>query len=125
MPMRRRTLLGAVCLLAVAQAAQAQYVQRQVVTTNGAVTFIGNSLGLNKAASGDQPGTNGSVGAFITTNTTLQKTGWPAGTTSDWKLNSSTAVLNLPAGSTVIYAELIWGAGPMATKTFRPFSTIL
>ena len=25
------------------------YLQRQVVTTNGAVTFIGNALGLNKA----------------------------------------------------------------------------
>ena len=111
MPMRRRTLLAAVCLLAVAPAAQAQYVQRQVVTTNGAVTFIGNSLGLNKAGSPtDGPGTSGSIGAFVTTNTTLRKNAsWPLGTTSDWKLNSSTAILNLPAGSTVIYAELIWG----------------
>ena len=109
--MRRRTLLGAVCFLAVAPVAQAQYVQRQVVTTNGAVTFIGNSLGLNKAANPtDGPGTSGAVGAFITTNTALRKNAsWPLGTTSDWKLNSSTAILNLPAGSTVIYAELIWG----------------
>ena len=47
--------------------------QRRVVTTHGAITFVGNSLGLNKDGTNDRPGTSGSVGAFITTNTSLQK----------------------------------------------------
>lgn len=35
--------------------------------------------------------------------------GSPGGTTLNWRENNSTAVLSLPAGSTVLYAELIWG----------------
>ena len=93
-----------------ATAAHAQYVQRQVVTTNGAVTFVGNSLGLNKDGTNDRPGTSGSLGTFITTDTSLQKNPeWPQGTTGDWRLNSSSAVLSLPSGSRIIHAELIWG----------------
>ena len=34
---------------------------------------------------------------------------FPAGTTLDYTKNGSAAVLNLPAGSTVLYAELVWG----------------
>ena len=34
---------------------------------------------------------------------------WPHGTTGDWRLNSSSAVVSLPSGSRVIHAELIWG----------------
>ena len=34
--------------------------------------------------------------------------GSPAGTTTDWTKNSSSAVLNIPAGSTILYAELVW-----------------
>ena len=41
-----------------AQTGQTGYVQRQVVTTNGAVTFVGNSLGLNKDGTNDRPGTS-------------------------------------------------------------------
>ena len=92
-----------------ATAAHAQYVQRHVVTSNGAVTFIGNSLGLNKRDSFDEPGTWGSIGTFITTNTDLRDNfAWPPGTTEDWRQNSSAAVLNLPPNSRVVYAELIF-----------------
>ena len=84
--------------------------QRQVVTSNGAVTFIGNSLGLNKRDSFDEPGTRGSIGTFITTNTNLRDNfSWPPGTTEDWRQNSSAAVLNLPPNSRVVYAELDLG----------------
>src|SRR6218665_2424765 len=59
-------LLAAVLLaLTNATAAHAQYVQRQVVTKNGAVTFVGNALGLNKDGVTDRPGTAGSIGTFI------------------------------------------------------------
>lgn len=107
------TVLRGVCLLGAlligATPASAQYVVRQTVTTNGAVTFIGNALGLNKAKTTDTPGTSGTIGTFITTDTTLRdNANWPLGTTGDWHRNSSAARLALPAGSTVLYAELVW-----------------
>src|SRR5690606_30035113 len=38
---------------------------------------------------------------------------WPAGTTFDWTLNGSSAVLELPeslsSGLEILYAELVWG----------------
>lgn len=75
-----------------------------------ALVLIGNTLGLSKAAGTLLPGTLGSIGAFITTNSALQAPGWPINTTLNWQQNSSTAVLSLPAGSTVIHAELYWCA---------------
>ena len=106
-----------------ATAAHAQYVQRQVVTTHGAVTFIGNSLGLNKDGTNDEPGTSGSIGTFITTNTNLRDNfAWPPGTTEDWRQNSSAAILNLPPNSRVVYAELIWGGSYLfGGVDVRPF----
>ena len=106
-----------------ATAAHAQYVQRQVVTSNGAVTFIGNSLGLNKNGTLDEPGTSGSIGTFTTTNTSLRDNfAWPPGTTEDWRQNSSAAVLNLPPNSRVVYAELIWGGSYLyGPEDVRPF----
>jgi hypothetical protein len=89
------------------------YVQRQVVTTNGAITFIGNSLGLNKQPGEvEGPGTSGSIGTFITTDTSSFDNNWPDGTTANFRLNNSSAVLSLPSGSRVIHAELIWGGVP-------------
>ena len=52
---------------------------------------------------------SGAIGAFATTNTALQVPTFPAGTTLNYTQNSSTAILNIPAGSTILYAELIWG----------------
>ena len=103
-------LFTTILFLLNATGAHAQYVQRQVVTTNGAITFVGNSLGLNKDGTNDRPGTSGSLGTFITIDTSLQDNPeWPQGTTGDWRLNSSSAVLSLPEGSRIIHAELIWG----------------
>ena len=104
-----------------ATAAHAQYVQRQVLTTNGAVTFVGNALGLNKEGTLDRPGASGSLGTFITTDTSQQENpDWPQGTTGDWRLNRSSAVLSLPLGSRIIYAELVWGGSyPLAMTRAR------
>ena len=103
-------LVAAILVLWNATATHAQYVQRQVVTANGAVTFTGNSLGLNKDGTNDRPGTSGSIGTFITTDTSQRENpDWPQGTTGDWRLNRSSAVLSLPSGSRIIHAELIWG----------------
>ena len=93
------------------EAAAQNYILRYANTVNGAVTFTGNTLGLNYAAGA------GSVGAFITTNTSLNVGGgYPNGTTLNWSNNSSSAVLRMPTNSTVLYAELIW-AGTCETVT--------
>ncbi len=91
------------------QSVQAVYVNRFNTTTNGAITFTGNTLGLDGSPTLGTPGIRGSIGAFTTTDTTLNYLNFPAGTTNNWTLNSSSAVLTLPPGSTVLYAELIWG----------------
>ncbi|MGN8230732.1 DUF7507 domain-containing protein [Paenibacillus polymyxa] len=85
------------------------FIQRYVTNQTGAVTFIGNTLGLARSNSVGVPGTTTSIGAFITTNTASRFGTYPFGTTSAFTSNSSTAFLVLPAGSTVLYAELIWG----------------
>src|SRR5262249_22667083 len=96
--------------------AEAQYVRRfpptgaPPVITGGKITFTGNTLGLDKDTNVNRPGIRGSIGTFITTNPALQDgTFWPPGTTANWRLNGSTAVLDLPATATVLYAELVWG----------------
>ncbi|MGB8328076.1 MAG: DUF11 domain-containing protein, partial [Steroidobacteraceae bacterium] len=95
----------------------AAYTQRFSTIANGAITFTGNTVGLSKLANANAQGTNGSIGTFITTNTALQdiapapgggNTAYPFGTTNNWTLNNVAAQLTLPAGSTVLYAELIW-----------------
>nr|WP_058830191.1 DUF11 domain-containing protein [Paenibacillus polymyxa] len=85
------------------------FIQRYATNQTGAITFIGNTLGLARSASAGVPGTVTSIGAFITTNTASRFGTYPFGTTSAFASNSSTAFLVLPAGSTVLYAELIWG----------------
>jgi uncharacterized repeat protein (TIGR01451 family) len=84
---------------------------RYSTTTNGAVTFTGNTLGLSNTNT-----IYSDIGAFITLDTTKQVTGYPIGTTLDWRENGSTARLQIPTGATVLYAELIWGG---STKTSR------
>ena len=84
------------------------YCTRFTATTNGAVTFIGNTLGLSKATNQNQPGTNDSIGAFITTDTTQKVGNYPSGTTLTFAQNSSAAMLDLSAGRTGLYAELTW-----------------
>ncbi|WP_390581347.1 hypothetical protein [Paenibacillus illinoisensis] len=84
-------------------------VVRSTVNATGAITFTGNTLGLSRSETAGVPGTLDSIGAFTTTNTSLTYGTYPAGTTSLYQSNSSAAILVLPAGSTVLYAELIWG----------------
>ncbi|WP_052380483.1 Ig-like domain-containing protein [Paenibacillus camerounensis] len=83
---------------------------RYNTTMNGAMTFTGNTLGLNKTTNQNNQGIVGSIGAFSTLNTALQAGNFPLGTTLNYTLNASSAVLNLPAGASVLYAELIWSA---------------
>src|SRR5262249_36651104 len=96
------TLLGAT-------AAHAQYVNRFSTIKNGAITFTGNTLGLSKATNLNEAGKSDAIGAFTTINTALQVPTFPPGTTLAFAQNSASATLNLPDGSTVLYAELTWG----------------
>ncbi|NQX62049.1 DUF11 domain-containing protein [Paenibacillus qinlingensis] len=84
-------------------------VVRATLNATGAITFTGNTLGLSRSNTEGVPGTQDSIGAFTTTNTALKYGTYPSGTTSLYTLNNSSAILNLPAGSTILYAELIWG----------------
>ncbi len=96
-------------LLGIVGNSHAAYINRFTTITNGAITFTGNTIGLNKAANANAPGNSGAIGTFITTNATSVDGTYPAGTTSTWQANSSLAVLSIPPGSTVLYAELVWG----------------
>lgn len=110
----------------------AAYILRYSTTTNGAMTFTGNALGLSKATNQNNPGTNGSIGAFMaitpaadspvnspvgppgpypTVPNATYPNATPGTTTLIWQMNSSSAVLDIPAGSTVLYAELAWSGG--------------
>lgn len=84
-------------------------INRYNTTIKGAMTFIGNTAGLSQLPNTNQAGTLGSIGAFTSLNTALQVPTFPAGTTLNYLQNGSAANLTLPIGSTVIYAELIWG----------------
>lgn len=93
----------------------AVYILRYNTTDNGGISYTGNTLGLSKAAGQNNPGTGDAIGAFITTESplpapvgTYPNDGTAAGTTLNYTKNSSSAVLDLPPGSHVLYAELIW-----------------
>ncbi|MGG5462106.1 DUF7507 domain-containing protein [Clostridium sp. B9] len=76
-------------------------INRFATTQRGAMLITGNTLGLSI--------NNADAGAFITLDTSQQVAGFPAGSTLLWQNNSSSAQVNIPAGSTVLYAELQWG----------------
>lgn len=112
-----RWLATALLALGLASPAQAVYIQRYSANANGAITFTGNTLGLDSSATITAPGTRGSQGAFINSNNAAAFGTYPANTVGAaaasstlWSQNASQAVLTIPAGSTVLYAELIWGA---------------
>jgi uncharacterized repeat protein (TIGR01451 family) len=84
-------------------------VVRSTLNATGAITFTGNTLGLSRSDTTGQPGTQDSIGAFTTVNTLLKFGTYPSGTTNLYTSNSSAAILTIPAGSTVLYAELVWG----------------
>lgn len=77
------------------------FIQRFSQTTNGKITFTGNTLGYADGST--------DIGAFLTTDTSKQVSGYPAGSTQNWGENSSAAILRMIDDSEVLYAELIWG----------------
>lgn len=85
------------------------FIQRYSNVKKGGIAFCGNTLGLSKATNQNAPGTQGSIGAFTSLNPALQVGTFPAGTTLSYLQNGSRATLNLPAGSVILYAELVWG----------------
>ncbi|MBM7702908.1 Ig-like domain-containing protein [Metabacillus iocasae] len=86
------------------------YANRFFGNANGAITFTGNTFGLSKENNANNPGTAHAIGTFFSADPTSVDGGYPAGTTSDWRENASTAILQLPATTTeILYAELIWG----------------
>ncbi|WP_461672420.1 tandem-95 repeat protein, partial [Priestia megaterium] len=86
------------------------YVNRFLTNANGAITFTGNTFGLNKQANANAPGTAGSIGTFFSVNPSSVDGSFPTGTTANYLQNFSSAVLRLPSTTTqILYAELIWG----------------
>ncbi len=88
------------------------------ITAKGGVVGTGNTLGLAKQPAANGPGIGDSIGTFLSPDDGLFDTvpanlgnPWGAGTTSDWTLDGSSAVLALPQSSSgleVVYAELVW-----------------
>lgn len=97
------------------------FIQRYSDVKKGGIVFTGNTLGLSKATNQNAPGTQGSIGAFTSLNTALQVGTFPLGTTLNYLQNGSQAILNLPASSTVLYAELVWGGLFRSTVNIRPY----
>jgi MYXO-CTERM domain-containing protein/uncharacterized repeat protein (TIGR01451 family) len=105
-------------LLAFAAPAHASEL-RFSVTTKGGIVSTGNTLGLAKQDDANGPGTRDSIGTFLSPDDQLvdnlppnPNNPWFAGTTWDWQLNGSSAVLDLPESSSaieILYAELVWG----------------
>ena len=107
------TLACAAFILLASPGADAAYVQVYSTIQKGAVTFTGNTLALQSTV------TSGQGGVFIAAGSASQVAGYPVGTTTAFASNKSGAVLNVPIGVTVLYAELIWsgtiGALTLAT----------
>lgn len=85
------------------------FIQRYSSIKKGGISFIGNTLGLSKLSNANQPGLLGSIGAFTSLDNSLKVNNFPNGTTLDYTKNGSNAILSLPANSTVLYAEVVWG----------------
>jgi MYXO-CTERM domain-containing protein/uncharacterized repeat protein (TIGR01451 family) len=88
---------------------------RFATTAPGGIASTGNTLGLAKGYGENGPGVAHSIGTFTTVDDTLvddlpanDLNPWWMGTTSDWTQNSSSSTLQLPPGSTILHAELVW-----------------
>jgi uncharacterized repeat protein (TIGR01451 family) len=117
-----RVAIALVFTLLVNTKADAAYVQVYSTIQKGAITFTGNTLELNgnAVANSGTPGTSATGGAFIAVDLPGTRYGtFPFGTTgptAQFINNSSRAVLTVPTGATVLYAELIW-SGTVGTLT--------
>ena len=97
MQLHRYFKLALTTLVLAASTAQAAYNLRYTTIAPGAVTFTGNTIGLNKASGSNNPGTSQAIGAYIAEGQgAATYSGHPAPTTSNWLLNRSTATLNIP-----------------------------
>lgn len=77
----------------------------------GGLVLTGNTNGITVSAQDEVNFDlqNDSIGMFTSLDNSLQVESYPAGTTDDWRLNGSSAVLDFPANSEVVYAQLTWG----------------
>ena len=118
--MTQRSLLfiGSIATAAslVAIPASADTELRYSITTGGGIAATGNTLGLSRELDFNGPGTDDSIGTFITLQAGTSDlvpanplNPWFDGTTNDWTLNGSEADLVLPNDVEVLYAELVWG----------------
>ena len=83
-------------------------INRFTTTTQGAMILTGNTLNCRQG-NAYLPGVDYQNGSYIATNTTLiATTGFPHGTTFSPGLSSSSAIVNIPNGSTILYAQLFW-----------------
>ncbi len=87
------------------------------IAKGASITHAGNTLGLSPTPAKNP---EDDIGALITTNTALQVPGYPAGTTTNWTQDSSTATLNLPPGATILYAELEWAYTSVSSTGLVP-----
>ena len=85
------------------------FIKRYSSIQKGGISLIGNTLGLSKLSNANRGGLLGSIGAFASLDATLKVNDFPNGTTLDYLKNGSSALLNLPVLSEVLYAELVWG----------------
>ncbi|NEZ41213.1 DUF11 domain-containing protein [Paenibacillus alvei] len=94
------------------------FILRFSTITRGAITFTGNSLGISRASRFSPactPGTADAIGSFIINDpnsvcgTVPSSPATGGGTTNIYMMNFSTNSLVLTPGSTVVYAELVWG----------------
>lgn len=56
------------------------FVNRYSDVKKGGIVFCGNTLGLSKASNQNAPGTEGSIGAFVSLNNALQVGTFPRST---------------------------------------------
>lgn len=83
--------------------------QRYSNIITGGILFVGNTLGLSKLSNAYSPGLLGSIGAFITPDTTQRVGTFPYGTTLDYTKNGSSAVLNMPSGEQSVVCRAYLG----------------
>lgn len=85
------------------------FIKRYSAIKKGGIIFTGNTLGLSKLNNQNRAGIQGSIGAFTSLDNSLTVNDFPSGTTLNYLQNGSAATLQIPIGSTVLYAELVWG----------------
>jgi hypothetical protein len=111
---RSARLLGATLALALmaapAHAADAPFTPRFAQTARGDVTAVGNTVLTCPTATAGCTNAQGGIGATLNNNNWNMTPVNAAGGT----VNSSSAAVTLPAGATVLWAGLYWGADTSA-----------